>query len=76
MKFIPHLILFIVVSIFSLSEAHAQIGLKTKKNEKQKFLSPDSEYTIGGIVVSGSKYLDEELLNIWTFARRQNQITF
>jgi outer membrane protein insertion porin family len=62
MKFIPHLILFIVVSIFSLSEAHAQIGLKTKKNEKQKFLSPDSEYTIGGIVVSGSKYLDEELL--------------
>lgn len=62
MKFISHFVVFIIATIFSFSEAQAQIGLKTKKNEKQKVLSPDSEYTIGGIVVSGSKYLDEELL--------------
>jgi outer membrane protein insertion porin family len=39
----------------------AQIGLKSKK-EKTKLLNTSNEYIVGGITISGSKYLDEELL--------------
>ncbi|MBL7764505.1 MAG: outer membrane protein assembly factor [Chitinophagaceae bacterium] len=41
--------------------AFAQIGIKSKK-EKTKFLNTSNEYTLAAITVSGSKYLDEELL--------------
>lgn len=39
----------------------AQIGLK-QKNKQQNYLNNNSEYTIGGIRVEGSQFLDEELL--------------
>lgn len=39
----------------------AQVGLRQSKDRKTSSLSA-SEYIIGGIKVSGSKYLDEELL--------------
>lgn len=42
-------------------EALGQIGMQ-KKKEKTTFLSTSNEYIIGGVTVSGSKYLDEELL--------------
>ncbi|HOZ51798.1 MAG TPA: POTRA domain-containing protein, partial [Chitinophagaceae bacterium] len=42
--------------------ANAQIGIKQKKEKKSSILNATSEYIIGGVTVSGSKYLDEELL--------------
>ena len=41
--------------------AQGQIGLRAKK-EKTKLMPTDNEYTVGGITISGSKFLDEELL--------------
>jgi outer membrane protein insertion porin family len=62
MKFItyPFSILF-VFSLFLCIQSEAQIGLKQKK-EKTKALNTTNEYVVGGVSVSGSKYLDEELL--------------
>ena len=54
------LIIFCLANLWAQHSA-AQIGLKAKK-EKSKFLSQNNEYVIGGITLSGSKYLDEELL--------------
>ncbi len=53
-------ILLLLLTILS-SDTMAQIGLKGKK-EKQKFTNTSNEFIIGGVTVSGSKYLDEELL--------------
>lgn len=62
MKLTTPLTFLCFLAFFNLHQAAAQIGLKTKKNEKQRFLNRESEYTIGAVSVSGSKYLDEELL--------------
>lgn len=62
MKLITRISFLIALSFFTIKKAEAQIGLKQKKNDKQKFLNKDLEYTIGGVTVAGSKYLDEELL--------------
>jgi outer membrane protein insertion porin family len=48
-------------AILFSGSAYSQIGLKSKK-EKTKYLSQNNEYVIGGVTLSGSKYLDEELL--------------
>lgn len=62
MKFIyQSFFIFILICIYHFT-ASAQIGIKQKKNNTQKLASPDTEYIIGGITLSGSRYLDEELL--------------
>ncbi|MBK7589713.1 MAG: outer membrane protein assembly factor [Bacteroidetes bacterium] len=53
---------FFISFLCIINDVKAQIGLKSKKNEKQKYLNSQSEYTVAGVTVSGSKYLDEELL--------------
>ncbi len=55
------LILSLLVYLLLSQGTQAQIGLKTKK-EKPKLLNTSNEYIVGGITISGSKYLDEELL--------------
>jgi len=62
MKLTTRLSFLILLSFFTIKKAEAQIGLKAKKNEKQKYLNKESDYIIGGVKVSGSKYLDDELL--------------
>lgn len=54
------LILFCIAMLLG-NTSFAQIGLKAKK-EKSRVLSQNNEYVIGGVTISGSKYLDEELL--------------
>jgi outer membrane protein insertion porin family len=54
-------ILILLTFSMMAQTSFSQIGLKSKK-EKTKSFSTDNEYVIGGITVSGSKYLDEELL--------------
>ena len=60
MRLTFNILIFLTFSILAQT-SFSQIGLKTKK-EKAKSFSTDNEYVIGGITVSGSKYLDEELL--------------
>ena len=56
-------ITFILCCVLAFSQvANAQIGIKQKKEKKSSVLNATSEYIIGGVTVSGSKYLDEELL--------------
>jgi outer membrane protein insertion porin family len=55
------LILSLLVCLVMTQRTQAQIGLKSKK-EKTKLLNTSNEYIVGGITISGSKYLDEELL--------------
>jgi outer membrane protein insertion porin family len=50
----------VLLAMMTLS-TKAQIGLK-QKNKQQNYLNNNSEYTIGGIRVEGSQFLDEELL--------------
>lgn len=55
--------LFFFVCLFVFNQTlNAQIGIKQKKDKRGSSISRAAEYTIGGITVSGSKYLDEELL--------------
>ncbi|HNB80844.1 MAG TPA: POTRA domain-containing protein, partial [Chitinophagaceae bacterium] len=52
----------VLLLLFSLT-TDAQVGLRQKRDRKTSTLNQSaSEYTIGGIKVVGSKYLDEELL--------------
>ncbi|MEN9338742.1 MAG: hypothetical protein RIQ62_54 [Bacteroidota bacterium] len=53
---------FLLSAVLIQFSAQAQIGLRQKRDKKSSMLNSASEYTIGGISVSGSKYLDEELL--------------
>ncbi len=53
---------FLLSAVLIQFSAQAQIGLRQKRDKKNSMLNSASEYTIGGISVSGSKYLDEELL--------------
>ena len=63
MKLIKHIFPIFLFLGISCHNVYAQVGLKTKKTEpKKNYLAAETEYTIGGITVSGSKYLDEELL--------------
>lgn len=63
MKLIKHIFPIFLFLGISYHNVYAQVGLKTKKTEpKKNYLAAETEYTIGGITVSGSKYLDEELL--------------
>ncbi len=55
------LILSLLACLVITQDSQAQIGLKSKK-EKTKLLNTSNEYIVGGITISGSKYLDEELL--------------
>jgi outer membrane protein insertion porin family len=54
--------LLLTIFFFAQTQLNAQIGLKTKKEKSKITTSTSNEYTIGGIMVSGSEYLDEELL--------------
>jgi len=54
-------LLLTTLALLSSTQGFAQIGLKSKK-EKTRLTPTDNEYIIGGITISGSKYLDEELL--------------
>ncbi|MEZ5046069.1 MAG: POTRA domain-containing protein [Chitinophagaceae bacterium] len=55
------LILIFLFSIPSIS--HGQIGFNAKKNKQaQGILNTTGEYTIAGITISGTKFLDDELL--------------
>lgn len=50
------------IALFIAAPAWAQIGIKQKGTKKTTPVSASSEYVIGGIRVTGSQYLDEELL--------------
>lgn len=52
----------ISVILFISFHSWGQIGIKQKGSRKNTLSSSSSEYTIGGIKVTGSQYLDEELL--------------
>lgn len=54
--------LLLTIFFFANTQSNAQIGLKTKKEKSKITTSTSNEYVIGGIMVSGSEYLDEELL--------------
>jgi hypothetical protein len=53
--------LLLTIILFAQFQSNAQIGLKTKKSATKLF-NTANEYVIGGITISGSEYLDEELL--------------
>ena len=53
--------LILTLILFTQFQSDAQIGLKAKKSST-KLLNTANEYVIGGITISGSEYLDEELL--------------
>jgi len=55
-------LVFLFCALALSSSLQAQIGLNSKKEKKASAFSTSSDYTIGGVTVSGSKYLDEELL--------------
>ena len=52
----------LLVLVFSILPGYAQVGIRQKKEKKTPSLQTSNEYTIGGIRVSGSQFLDEELL--------------
>lgn len=51
----------LLLCLLCVQFSFAQIGIKSKNN-KTKLLNTSNEYVIGGITISGSQYLDEELL--------------
>ena len=53
--------LLLTIILFAQFQSNAQIGLKTKKSSTKLF-NTANDYVIGGITISGSEYLDEELL--------------
>ena len=55
-------LILLVCTLAFTNVMNAQIGLNSKKEKKTSLLGASSEYIVGGISVSGSKYLDEELL--------------
>jgi len=55
-------LVFLFCALALSSSLQAQIGLNSKKEKKASAFNTSSDYTIGGVTVSGSKYLDEELL--------------
>jgi len=55
------LFVVLILTMGIANKASAQIGLKAKK-EKSAPMVQNNEYIIGGVRVSGSQYLDEELL--------------
>jgi outer membrane protein insertion porin family len=60
-----HIFYSLIVAValcLNAPDGHAQIGLSTKKEKKASVINTLSDYTVGGISISGSKYLDEELL--------------
>lgn len=61
MNFKISISLLLTIIFLATFQTNAQIGLKSKK-DKPKLLNTSNEYVIGGITISGSEYLDEELL--------------
>ncbi len=53
---------FLASIIFTWSDANAQLQLGGKRQARNSFGSAPNQYTIGGITVSGSKFIDGELL--------------
>ena len=62
-KFLRNSFLLVALQMPILLVAQTGIGLgsSSKKNKKVDILAPET-YTIGGVTISGSRFLDEELL--------------
>jgi len=61
MNFKIKISVLLTIILFTQYQSKAQIGLKAKKSST-KLINTANEYVIGGIAISGSEYLDEELL--------------
>ena len=59
--FLQTVILLALLALANTSQAQIQLG-GAKGQKRNAFLSQENEYTIGGIVVTGSELIDHELL--------------